>query len=150
MVRSRRVPMALLGLGAITLLGACRQPPPKPTNDSLVVLLPAMPESLDPLQDGPPATDVWAVNVFEPLLRSTQTGAPAPVLASSWEGAGTGELKLTLAPGVRFHDGTPMAAAEVVSSLEAARRATGSPFARRLADVAEIRAEGSAVVLRAV
>ena len=148
--RARRA-VVLLGAGALALLGGCRPRAPEATPvQALIVLVPALPDVLDPFQESAGTGDVVFFNVFEPLLRSTPSGAVEPALARSWDASRPGALTLQLKPGVRFHDGTPLEAAHVVASLEAARK-PGSPFAARLADVSHVRASGrDAVVLEAV
>lgn len=135
--------MVLLGAGALALFGGCRQrapePPPVPP---LVVLVKSLPDVLDPFQESAGSAEIVFFNVFEPLLRSTPSGTVEPALARSWDASRAGALTLQLAPGARFQDGTPLEAAHVVASLEAARK-PGSPFAARLADVAQIRAIGA-------
>lgn len=140
---------ALLGAGALAVIviQGCRPRTPEAgPHSALVVLVPALPDVLDPFRDSAGAGDVVFVNVFEPLVRFTPSGAVEPALAGSWDASRPGELTLELRPGVRFHDGTPLEAAQAVASLEAARK-PGSPFAALLADVSEVRASGRGGVL---
>src|SRR5512134_1359531 len=98
--------VAILGLGALALFGACRphRPEPRPP-DSLAILVPALPESLDPFQDTAAAGELVFFNAFEPLLRSSPSGEPEPALAASWDASRAGELSVRLKPGLKFHDG---------------------------------------------
>src|ERR1700729_3349550 len=55
--------------------------------------------------------------VYEPLVyvNALQNGKTTPMLASSWKwGAGNSSLTFTIRSGVKFSDGTPMTAADVV------------------------------------
>jgi peptide/nickel transport system substrate-binding protein len=141
--------VALLGLGALALLGGCRRATPPAAPSGLLVLVPEFPDVFDPFESDSRSGDLLYFNVFEPLVRLTPSGSLEPVLARSWDDSRPEELSLELRPDTRFHDGTPLAAGQVAASLEAARRSGGS-LAPRLADVAEARAEGDRVVLRGV
>src|SRR5262245_28877931 len=134
----------------LAIATSCRERPPLPaTKDSLLILVPALPEAFDPFADSVGSGDIVYFNVFEPLLRSSPTGELEAVLAQSWDASKPGELSVRLKPNLRFHDGTPVGAKEVAASLEAART-SGSSVAVRLADVAEVRpGEGDTVLLRA-
>ena len=55
--------------------------------------------------------------VYEPLVyvNALQNGKTTPMLASSWKwGSGNSSLTFTIRSGVKFSDGTPMTAADVV------------------------------------
>jgi ABC-type transport system substrate-binding protein len=134
---------ALLGLGAALALlgGGCRPTPPQAdaAPSTLVILVPSLPDALDPYQASAASDDVIAFNSFEPLVAFNPVGTLDPVLAQSWDASRAGELTVRLKPNLRFHDGSPLDAAAVVACLEAARK-PGSPFAARLLDRAELRA----------
>jgi peptide/nickel transport system substrate-binding protein len=73
-------------------------------------------ESLDPLSPN----RFYEVNdmVYSRLVRQDETGAPSPELATSWTpNANATEWTLTLQPGVTFHDGSTLDAADVAYSL---------------------------------
>ncbi|HVT45160.1 MAG TPA: ABC transporter substrate-binding protein [Thermoanaerobaculia bacterium] len=56
---------------------------------------------------------------FEPLATSDEHGHVIPLLAEKWEVFNEGRsLIITLRPDVRFHDGSPMTAADVKASFE--------------------------------
>ncbi|MEX0740085.1 MAG: ABC transporter substrate-binding protein, partial [Pseudohongiella sp.] len=58
-------------------------------------------------------------NVIEPLIMSNpKTGEFVPVLATKWERIGDDRLRLHIREGVTFHDGTPMDAEAVATSIE--------------------------------
>jgi peptide/nickel transport system substrate-binding protein len=66
-------------------------------------------------------------------------------LAVSWALVAPDRWRFELRPGVRFHDGTPLAAEDVVFSLDRARAPT-SPVKANLGSVAEVLAAGPSAV----
>ncbi|WP_101831578.1 ABC transporter substrate-binding protein [Frankia canadensis] len=84
--------------------------------------------------------DVLQNNVYQGLLQRDDTGTITPALASGYQVSPDGlTYTFTLRPGVRFHDGNPLTAADVVSSLTAVI-APGStnPNAANLASLASV------------
>jgi peptide/nickel transport system substrate-binding protein len=90
---------------------------------TLRVELSARVASLDPAE----APTDWAESVakqrllnlvFDPLVRLDANGQPKPALALSWESdAAAKRWEFALRPGVKFHDGTPLAPSDVVAVL---------------------------------
>jgi peptide/nickel transport system substrate-binding protein len=81
----------------------------------------AAPAALDPAAaDATPFRSL----VFETLVRidaAAAAGAPQPCLAVSWQHDPTAKRwQFNLRPGVKFHDGSPLTAAAVAASLQAA------------------------------
>ena len=74
----------------------------------------------------------YLANIYEPLLWVNPPGADkpfTPALATSWEHSADGlTWTFHLRDGVTFHDGTPMDAAAVVKSIEAAKDHGGASF----------------------
>lgn len=96
--------------------------------------------SIDPLRNGYLFS---RMQVTETLVDYDIDGMPRPALAASWRvSADQLQWHFTLAPGARFHDGTPVRAADVVAALQRARQAAGM-LSR--APVAEIVADGDGV-----
>jgi len=60
-------------------------------------------------------------NVFEPLVTVSKDVKMVPALAASWETVSPTVWQFTLREGVKFHDGTPFTADDVVFSIERAR-----------------------------
>jgi len=55
---------------------------------------------------------------FDPLVRLDENGQPKPALALSWKSdAAAKRWEFALRPGVKFHDGTPLAPSDVVAAL---------------------------------
>jgi peptide/nickel transport system substrate-binding protein len=116
--------------------------------DTLTVWLDGDVQTLDPRT----APTVWTMRivgdtVFESLVRyragesEDQPGGYEPRLARAWRVSSAGrELELELEPDVRFHDGRPLSPADVVGSIDAARRSRER--AALLADVAGVDAVG--------
>lgn len=64
------------------------------------------------------------LGVLETLLETGPEGQPRPGLAQRWQVSADGRLwQFWLAPGRRFHDGTPLLAERVLPSLRLAQRA---------------------------
>ena len=74
----------------------------------------------------------YLANIYEPLLWVNPPGSDkpfTPALATSWESSADGlTWTFHLRGGVTFHDGTPMNAAAVVKSIEAAKDHGGASF----------------------
>ncbi len=106
---------------------------------------------LDPVHTSQNA-DIWiSLNIYDTLLQPTADGKGVqPGLASAWHVSDDGmTVTLTLRPGLRFADGSPLALSDVKWSLDRARsKAEGGDFAFLLTSIASIDAQGGdAVVL---
>jgi peptide/nickel transport system substrate-binding protein len=88
----------------------------------IVVGMQLEPPHLDPTAGAAAAIDeVVYANVFEGLTRFAQDGTILPGLAESWETAPDGlSWEFHLRQGVKFHDGTPFTAEDVVFSFDRA------------------------------
>jgi peptide/nickel transport system substrate-binding protein len=107
---------ALAAALAAAPIGCAAPPPPgRPADGSLTIALEAAPIHLDPRV----ATDQSSSRVFELCVSGLATKSPAgefvPDLARSWEFLDDGRRwRFHLRDGVRFHDGRPFSAADVV------------------------------------
>lgn len=100
------------------------------------------PPNLDPTATSAEATqDVVYGNVYEGLTRITERGEVAPALAERWTVTDDGlHYRFVLRPGVRFHDGSALTAADVQASLDRARAAgSTNPLHDLLSPVAAVR-----------
>ncbi len=107
-------------------------------------------QSINPLVTTHPlARQIQRHVLFTTLVRYDSTLTPQPYLARSWRWQdGNRVLALTLAPGLKWHDGVPTSAADVVFTLEAARdAATGYPRASELGCLEGVTGEGLLVTL---
>lgn len=117
-------PLSLLPLLSLVLLlvslAACggRGGPVWPQGNELTVALPSAPIHLDPRVGSDAATDEAHGLLFDGLLQTDPRGELVGDLAESWETLDGGRLlRFHLRPGVRFHDGRPFGADDVVWTL---------------------------------
>lgn len=103
----------------VLLLSACA-PRPHVFGQVLTVALDQDPRDLNPLlaADGPSAT--VAGRLFSGLVRVDEQGSPQPDLAESWVvGEGGRSFTFWLRPGLRWQDGAPLTADDVVFTVRA-------------------------------
>src|SRR5438309_9158686 len=85
------------------------------TPDTLVVAFGAEPTTMDPARYAA-GVDLYGVTQsFEQLLRTDASGKLTNWLAESWKIAGTAEkpiIDVHIRPGVKFHNGDPLSAAD--------------------------------------
>lgn len=86
----------------------------------LRVAVPALPASVDPALAADASSGLLARQVFDSLLQYREGSSDVePGLATQWQVSRDGlTWSFRLRDGVRFHDGTPLAAAAVAASLE--------------------------------
>ena len=77
-------------------------------------------------------------NVYEPLVRRSRAMKPEPGLATEWSRSEPAVWRFKLRQGVKFHDGTPFTADDVVFSYDRAVH-PGSNVQTALATVKEVR-----------
>jgi peptide/nickel transport system substrate-binding protein len=77
-------------------------------------------------------------NIYEPLVRRSRELKVEPALAESWSQPTPTTWRFRLRPGVKFSDGTPLTAEDVIFSLERAR-GPGSNIQGTFASVKEAR-----------
>ncbi|MCH1999134.1 ABC transporter substrate-binding protein, partial [Achromobacter xylosoxidans] len=85
------------------------------------------PSSMDPLFSRTGNNQAAAENIFERLVSTDENMQMRPGLALSWRVLAPDTWEIKLRPGVRFHDGTPFSADDVVFSLERAPKVPNSP-----------------------
>lgn len=95
------------------------QPNKDPKSRQLVMLIPSENSTLDPATNygiGAQAILPW---VYETLVQYTAEGKIAPQLATNWSVSGDGKVySFQIRKGVKFHDGEPLNAQAVKTSLE--------------------------------
>jgi peptide/nickel transport system substrate-binding protein len=86
----------------------------------LRVAVPALPATLDPALAADPSAGLLVRQLFDSLLQYREGSSDIePALATQWKVSRDGlTWSFRLREGVRFHDGTALAAAEVAASLE--------------------------------
>jgi peptide/nickel transport system substrate-binding protein len=94
--------------------------------------------SMDPYTRQETFLLAFNANIYEPLIRRGRTSRPEAALAERWEQPSPTVWRFHLRRGVRFSDGTPFTADDVIFSAERVR-APGSNLSSVLASVKEIR-----------
>jgi peptide/nickel transport system substrate-binding protein len=107
----------------------------------------APPSTFDPHHHAETAASAVLCNVYDGLVAMSPTMGIEPALAISWEQLDASRLRLALRPGVRFHDGAPFTAADVVATW---RRTLSDPRCRirhYLNGIAGVRGDGELAVV---
>ncbi len=88
--------------------------------------------------------EVWRSFAYEGLTLQGADGRPQPRLATAWESSPDGlQWRITLRPGVVWHDGAPMTAQSAAEALESAvANQRGSALRPGLHDIRSIEASG--------
>jgi peptide/nickel transport system substrate-binding protein len=121
------------------LVQGCGGPAEQPAEPARVAL-PGDPITLDPHLQDDAITNSLLFNVYEGLTAFDADMSLEPALARRWENLDDHTWRFRLRPGVLFHDGRPLEAADVVASLERARDHERSLTAGYLVSVEEVRA----------
>lgn len=95
--------------------------------------------SLDPHAYNESVQQSLTANVYEPLVGRNKDLSLAPLLATSWTQTAPTVWRFALRPGVRFQDGAPFTADDMVFSFERAAGA-GSDLRGHVQAVAHVRA----------
>lgn len=107
-------PFRALALG-LALLGSVAMP--AAAQRAIVIDLVNEPSSLDPhVQWNPDSYSVYR-NIFDNLVTRDDDGQIVPQVATAWEYLSDTEIVFTLRDDIRFHDGTPLTAEDVVFSV---------------------------------
>jgi peptide/nickel transport system substrate-binding protein len=93
----------------------------------LTIGLKAEPSSLDPQFHNLGANNQLAQHIFDPLVAKDAHQLAVPALALSWKAVGDTVWEFKLRPGVKFHDGSPFTAEDVVFTVERAAKVPNSP-----------------------
>jgi peptide/nickel transport system substrate-binding protein len=96
------------------------------------------PTTMDPHARSDGFVTSFDMNMYEPLLIRDRNLKLAPVLATEWANTDPTTWRFKLRHDVRFHDGSPMTADDVVFSMQRAA-ATGADVAALLTTVKEAR-----------
>ena len=96
--------------------------------------------TLDPHAYDEPQTSAQYRQVYEALIGFDANLELVPQLATTWRLVGPTTWEFRLRPNVRFHDGTPLTARDVVFSFARAKAELPLGFAGRIESIAEVRA----------
>jgi peptide/nickel transport system substrate-binding protein len=124
------------------LAGCAPEPPAPPPDRPLRIALHGGPSSLDPhLQSEVPAQIVLG-HIYDSLVDFDPRLRPIPSLAERWENPDALTWRFHLRQGPKFHDGRPLEMADVLFTLERARRHPKSRQAGALVAVSAIEQVG--------
>ena len=86
--------------------------------DTLTIDLPGDPATLDPHLQWD--TDSYSIyrNIFDNLLTRDENGEITPFIATSWKYTDDTTVEFDIRDGVKFHDGSPLTAEDVVFSIK--------------------------------
>ena len=114
---------------------------------TLTIANDATPVSLDPSISGIDDLAIFVQPAYESLITLLPNGQLTPGLATSWKflNSTNTQFQLTLRPGVKFSDGTPMTAQSVVNSVLYWKAGKGA-FAHYFAHLTSIKATGASTV----
>lgn len=107
----------LLRIGLPAALASAAACTARPSARPLAVVQSSDITTLDPNRAFEVVNDIVAMNLFDPLLRFDRHMTIQPSLAERWENPGERIWRLHLRAGVRFHDGTPLSADDVVFTI---------------------------------
>ena len=79
------------------------------------------PQTMDPYSQNEQLTNNVNGQIYEKLVDRDRQLNVVPVLATSWQQMGPNAWRFKLRPNVKFHDGTPLTADDVVFSIERAK-----------------------------
>ncbi|MBA4175336.1 MAG: ABC transporter substrate-binding protein [Leptothrix sp. (in: Bacteria)] len=82
--------------------------------------------TMDPHAQNEGLTNTMNGQVYETLVRRDRELNLVPGLATAWEQAGPQRWRFRLRPGVKFHDGAPLSADDVVFSIQRAQQPTSN------------------------
>ena len=96
------------------------------------------PGTMDPHSRNVTPTTSFLSNIYEPLVRRSREMKLEGALATSWASTGPDTWRFTLRKDVKFHDGSPFTADDVIFTV-GRTRGPGSALAGVLASVADVR-----------
>ena len=82
--------------------------------------------TLDPHAQNHATTNNIVSHAYEPLVRFDKNYKVEPALATSWQNTGPTTMRFNLRKNVKFHDGTPFTADDVLFSFDRIRQPQGT------------------------
>jgi peptide/nickel transport system substrate-binding protein len=131
--------MSCLRIAAACVLIAACSVPPNVSARALTMAVAAEPSSMDPLFSRA-QNNQQVENIFERLIARDENLQIQPGLAVAWRVVDPTTWEFKLRPNVRFHDGTPFTADDVVYSVKRASNVPNSPapFSGAVANISSI------------
>ena len=143
--------MLVLALAAVLALSGCtRQPaaPTEPAQQRLSIGASLEPPTLDPTaSDAASIPQVLLYNVYETLLRLDSSGRYQPLLAERWDISQDRRTYTFHLRSATFASGRPVAASDVVRSIQRVKGGTNVAAASQLAVVDTVRAKDPRTVV---
>ncbi len=141
---STRVLRVILGFGAIAIaFAACQKAPGSP---SIRIGVPYEVGTLDPHAEDKVSNEALLSNLYDSLVMLDGEMRIRPGLATSWESPDALTWTFRLRPGVTFHGGRRLRAADVVYSFKRVLGRTDLQIKNYLQDVSAVRAIDSVTV----
>ena len=81
-------------------------------------------QTMDPYSQNELLTNAMNGQVYETLVSRGKTMQLEPALATEWQQASPTQWRLKLRPNVKFHDGSPFSADDVLFSIQRAKEAS--------------------------
>ena len=122
--------VALVAAGS----GSCRRPPVP-----VRIAIHSAPQSLDPHLQNEVITSAVLANIYDGLTEFDAESQIRPALAAKWTNPDDRSWVFRLRPDVRFHDGQPLTAEDVVFSLGRARNHPRTELASYLVEVETVK-----------
>jgi len=115
-------------LACLALLALAPLPVPLAARAAdLTIAMASEPSSMDPHYQILTPNEMVAKHVFEPLVQQGPQQQALPGLATAWKALDATTWEFDLRPGVRWHDGTPFTADDVVFTMQRAPKVPNSP-----------------------
>ena len=118
--------MSLIRTAGVLLLAVLSLPLPGAAQE-LRIALRSEPTSLDPQYQNIASNNQIAAHLFEALVARSDKQLAIPGLAVSWKPVGDTVWEFKLRPDVKFHDGSPFTAQDVVFTFARAAKVPNSP-----------------------
>ncbi|MBN9488015.1 MAG: ABC transporter substrate-binding protein [Alphaproteobacteria bacterium] len=119
--------MSLLRMAGVLLAAALTAIALPAVAQELTIGLRSEPSSLDPQYQNAAANNQIALNIFDALVARDDKLLPIPGLAVSWHPVSDTVWEFKLRPDVKFQDGSPFTAEDVVFTYERAAKVPNSP-----------------------
>ena len=120
MTRTLRLAIAALALSALPVAVLAK-------DREVSIGLQAAITSMDPHYHNLSPNNSMMLHMFEPLIRRDANQKPVPSLATSWRAVDDLTWEFKLRKNVRFHDGSPFTAEDVVFTLKRVPNVPNSP-----------------------